>query len=97
MSIGTLEELKDNIRIKIDAISEEELMWVNANFLKKYEICVAAWFPTSSVSKKCDYYNYDLHIYVFEFKVLWIVDSAGKSAAHLQLEVSIGIPDQGKK
>lgn len=38
----TLEELKDNIRREIAAISEEELMRVNGNFLRRCERCVAA-------------------------------------------------------
>ena len=38
----TLEELKANIRREITAISDEELMRVNRNFLQRCERCVAA-------------------------------------------------------
>jgi hypothetical protein len=33
----TIDELRDNIRTEIQNISEEELLCVNANFMKRYQ------------------------------------------------------------
>ena len=38
----TLDELKQNIRTEINAISEAELMRVNANFLRRCRKCIDA-------------------------------------------------------